>query len=435
MDTIGRHNIKWILVAIYLFGGCTGPNETVLPRNIPTQQIKSYPLRSEDDLDILLNEMGSQKIVLLGEASHGTAEYYNWRAYISKRLIAEKGFTIVAVEGDHIDMHRLNQCIKTATNDSCITNVLSGFNRWPQWLWSNTEFAEFVQWVKHRNDSLPDTSKVNLSGLDVFNFTSALNELVTGLNDSTALHHARRAQDCLKQIGVDAMRYSTAVSKGSLTCREQVSGLWQSIQQVIGKKIDNEKELSTIQHAAVLLDGELYFRLRNSDAAGSWNTRVRHMQETIRRLLQFYDSHARIIVWAHNTHIGDARYTDMPTRRRTNIGELLRKEYGDRNVFSVGFGCYSGEIIAGSTWGAPFSKIKIQPARPGSWEQILHTDGPHNKIVLSKDLMTNEKLKSWLYQRAIGVVYSETYTPSIIPRRYDAFIYFDTTHSIHPLKK
>jgi erythromycin esterase len=429
-----KHTTKWFFAVIYFFAGCAGPKKPIPASHSRNEQISSYPLSSESDLDILLSEIENAKIVLLGEASHGTAEYYTWRAAISKKLITEKGFSFIAVEGDHIDLYRLNKCVKGESKDTSIIHVLSGFDRWPQWLWGNNEFAKFAEWVKDWNANLPDDKKVRVYGLDVFNFAGALNELVTVLRDSTALYHAKRAQGCLRTFGDDALRYSSAVSKGSVACKQEVYGLWQEIQKISGEQINNEKQLSMIQHALVVLDGEQYFRLRNSDAAGSWNARVRHMQEIIRRLLQFYGSDIKLIVWAHNTHIGDARYTDMPTRRRTNIGELLRKEYGEKNVFSVGFGSYSGEIIAGYTWGAPFSKIKIRPAKEGSWEHLLHLDGAYNKIVLSKDIINNVRLKTWIVQRSIGVIYSETYTPSIIPMRYNAFIYFDTTHAIHSLK-
>jgi erythromycin esterase len=428
-----KHTTKWFFTLVYFFCSCAETKKTVPAVESQNQHIKSYSLSSEDDLDMLLGEIGKAKIVLLGEASHGTAEYYTWRATISKKLITEKEFNFMAVEGDHIDLYRLNQCVKGESNDTSIIHVLSGFDRWPQWLWGNEEFARFAEWIKYWNARLPGYNKVRVCGLDVFNFAGALNELVSVLSDSTALHHAKRAQGCLRAFGGDALSYSSGISKGSFDCKQEVYELWRAIQKISGERIDNEKQLSLIQHALVVLDGEQYFRLRNSDAAGSWNARVRHMQEIIRRLVQFYGSDAKLIVWAHNTHIGDARYTDMPTRRRTNIGELLRKEYGEKNVFSIGFGSYSGETIAGYTWGAPFSKIKIKPAKDGSWEHLLHMDGAYNKIVLSKDIINNVRLKTWILQRAIGVVYSETYTPSILPMRYDAFIYFDTTHAIHAL--
>jgi erythromycin esterase len=432
---ISKHTGVRIFIIVYLFCACTATRNTTTISPVAEGQIPCHPLRSEVDLDILINEIGKARIVLLGEASHGTAEYYNWRAAISKRLITEKGFNVIAVEGDYIDLYRLNQYLNGKSQDISLNAVLSRFNRWPQWLWSNEEFADFVEWIKNLNVNSRDDEKVKLLGLDVFNFAGALDELVTVLNDSTALYYARPAQECFKPYGGDALRYSTAVSKGSAVCKEEVYNLWQAIQKIAGEKIDNEKELALIQHASVVMDGEQYFRLRNADAATSWNTRVRHMQEMIGRMLRFYGRDSKLIVWAHNTHVGDAHYTDMPSRQRTNIGELLRKEYGEKNVFSVGFGSYSGEIIAGYTWGAPFTKIKIRPAKEGSWEQLLHADGAYDKIVLSKDIATHPRLKTWTEQRAIGVVYSESYVPSVIPRRYDAFIYFDSTHAVHERRK
>ncbi|HWJ28910.1 MAG TPA: erythromycin esterase family protein, partial [Flavisolibacter sp.] len=286
MRAILKHTTKSLFIVIYFFGSCEGPKKTAHASDAQNQQINSYSLSSDDDLDVLIREIGKARIVLLGEASHGTAEYYNWRAAISKKLITEKGFNLLAVEGDHIDLYRLNRCIKGEPGDTDIIRVLSAFDRWPQWLWGNEEFAGFAQWIKNRNVGLVDEKKVNVCGLDVFNFAAALKQLLTVLDDSIALHHAKRAQDCLKPFGGDALRYSTAVSKGSFACKEEVYSLWQAVQKIAGKRIDNEKELSLIQHALVVLDGEQYFRLRNTDAADSWNARVRHMQEMIRRLLQ-----------------------------------------------------------------------------------------------------------------------------------------------------
>jgi erythromycin esterase len=424
-----------LFIGCFLFACKPTQRQRIVNNQTAGSHLTSYPLDKEQDLDALLKEMSNARIVLLGEASHGTAEYYNWRAAISKRLITEKGFNLIAVEGDHIDLYRLNKFIKKENKDTALLAVLSAFNRWPQWLWANQEFASFVRWIKNYNQTIPAAREVRLYGLDVFNFVAALNELNTGFNDTTALRQLRLAQDCFKPYGNDALNYSTAISRSSTGCREEVYKLWQSVQQIIGVKIRSEKDLLLLQHAAVVFDGEQYFRTRNKDHAISWNGRVRHMQETIRRLLNFYGHDSKIIVWAHNTHIGDAHYTDMPTRQRTNIGELLRKEYGEKNVFITGFGSYTGEIIGGLTWEAPPGKIKIRVAKESSWEYLLHKDGAFNKMVLSKDIAGNTALNKWVEQRSIGVVYSETYIPSIIPQRYDAFVYFDSTHALHALIK
>jgi erythromycin esterase len=423
------------LILITLIASCAGPKKSGPAGNVSNEKIASHPLRSDADLNILINAIGNSRIVLLGESSHGTAEYYDWRAAISKKLITEKGFNLIAVEGDYVDIRRLNQYVNGESNNTSIESILSIFNRWPPWLWSNQEFAAFADWIKEWNAKLKTGKKVNLSGLDVFNFSSAIDELVKLLNHSPGSEHAKKSQDCLKPVGGDALLYSTAVSKGSISCKDELYKLWEDIQKITGKKIDNENELALVQLALVARDGEQYFRLRNVDAAESWNTRVGHMQQMILRLLEFNGPHSKLIVWAHNTHIGDARYTDMPTRRRTNIGELLRKQFGENNVFAIGFGSYTGAIVAGYSWGAPWSKIKIRTAKEGSWEQLLHIDGANNKIILSKDIIHNPRLQTWLEQRSIGVVYSETYIPSIIPERYNAFIYFDTTHPIHLLNQ
>jgi erythromycin esterase-like protein len=430
------NKIPLLLFLGWFFLACkTQQRQGTLKNQNTASPLVSYMIEKEQDLDVLLKEIGEARIVLLGESSHGTAEYYNWRAAISKRLISEKGFRLIAVEGDHIDLHRVNEFIKRENRDSGLLRLLLNFNRWPQWLWANMEFSAFIHWVKKYNQSIPAAKGINFYGLDVFNFSSALNELSIVLHDTVGLRQVKSAQDCFSPYGNDALNYSTAVSKPYADCKTQAYNLWQWVQKAIGEKISSERDLLILQHASVVLNGEQYFRTRNRDQAASWNARVWHMQQTIRRLLNFYGRGSKIIVWAHNTHAGDAHYTDMPTRQRTNIGELLRKEYGEKNVFIMGFGSYTGEIIGGYTWGASFSKIKIRPAKEGSWEYLLHHNGANNKIVFSKDIFKQPGFNKWIEQRAIGVVYSETYIPSIIPRRYDAFIYFDSTHAVTPIKK
>jgi erythromycin esterase-like protein len=392
-----------------------------------TVQFAYYPLHEENDLDILLKEIGDTKLVLLGESSHGSSEFYQWRAAISKRLITEKGFDFIAVEGDWYDMLALNDLIAGKRYVS-VYQVMHGFNRWPRWLWANQEFAGFTQWLQQ--NQTPENS-IGIYGLDVFAFSKGVNGLKAVFADTSALH---AASECFNKYGNDAMVYSTAVTKARQDCRQFAEAIWQQALKITGGKTRNEQDLMTLQAAALIKNGEAYFRTRNQDQAASWNGRVDHMHQTIKRLLEYYGRNAKGIIWAHNTHVGDAHYTDMTTRRRTNIGERLRGELGGNNVFIIGFGCYNGEVIAGESWGAEPKKIRIYPAKQGSWEELLHKDAPVNKILLSRELVNNPALKSWVPQRAIGVVYGETYIPSIIHRRYDAFLYIDSTTAIKELR-
>jgi erythromycin esterase-like protein len=213
------------------------------------------------------------------------------------------------------------------------------------------------------------------------------------------------------------------------------------MQELTNEGVPQSEELFVAQqHALVALNGERYYRAMVSDNSESWNIRDRHMAQTLDRLLQLHGSGSKAIIWEHNTHVGDARYTDMAHRGEVNVGQLARKAYGEENVFIVGFGSYEGSVIAASRWGAPIQKMKVPAAQDGSWEQILHSDGGTDKLLLSRELRDNKRLKRSIGHRAIGVVYNPSmerygnYVPSIIPQRYDAFLFIDQTQALNPLE-
>lgn len=416
--------LKYSFMILMILAIYCGKRPVAGPAPVSNVQFPYHPLKEEKDLDVLINEIGGAKLVLLGEASHGSSEYYQWRAAISKRLITEKGFDFIAVEGDWVDLLYLNEFIAGKRYVS-VNQVMSGFNRWPQWLWANNEFAGFSMWLQQNNSN--EGRPVGVYGFDVFAFAKAINGLKTVLPDTSALNAAK---DCFEKYGNDAIKYSNAVVKQKADCSQYTEAIWQQVLQLTGGKIRNEKDLMTLQAAAVIRNGERYFRTRTQDHASSWNGRVMHMHETVKRLQEYYGRDAKGIIWAHNTHVGDAHYTDMPTRQRTNIGETLRREFSGKNIFIVGFGSYTGEVLAGEYWGAEPKKIKLRHAKEGTWEHLLHVDAPVNKILLSKDLKNVRVLQTWLPQRSIGVVHTETFIPSIIPRRYDAFVFFDTTRAL-----
>jgi erythromycin esterase len=418
--------IRSFLILLILITGCY--KRPVKPASISDVQFPYYPLKEEKDLDILINEIGDAKLVLLGESSHGSSEYYAWRAAISKRLIDEKGFDFIAVEGDWMDILYLNEFLAGKQYVS-VQQIMSGFNRWPQWLWANNEVADLALWLQQHNNG--KATPVGIYGLDVFAFSKGVSGLKALLPDTNALH---AAADCFNKYGNDAIEYSYSVAKAKSDCSQWTESIWQQALQITRGKIRSEKDLHTLQAAALVKNGEAYFRTRTQDQATSWNGRVMHMHETTKRLLEYYGSDAKGIIWAHNTHVGDARFTDMPTRQRTNIGETLRREFGEKKVFIVGFGSYTGELLAGEYWGARPKKIKLMPAKEETWEHLLHLDAPVNKILLSRDLKNVAALKTWVSQRSIGVVHTATFIPSIIPRRYDAFVYFDTTHALTLIK-
>ncbi|MFN2458054.1 MAG: erythromycin esterase family protein [Chitinophagaceae bacterium] len=405
--------------------------------------IPNYPLKNKQDLDILLNEIGDARIVLLGEASHGTSEYYTWRTAISKRLIQEKEFDFIAVEAEWADSYRVNQFIRGQKKDSAaVLSLLKQYNRWPTWMWGNYEVASLVSWLNSYNQPKNATEKIGFYGLDVFCIWESLNELISLLKNTDAVVQtaAKKVHQCFQPYSKDISKYATAQASATKSCSRETNKLWQFILNHIGEKTaTNETDFLMQQYALVVFNGERYYTAVADNYAESWNIRDRHMALTLKRLLEFHGKNAKAIVWEHNTHVGDAKYTSMTRSGQINIGELARKEHGEKNVYIIGFGSYSGSVIAAERWGANLKKMEVPPAAEGSWEHILHKSGASDKIILSKDIVGNRSYNRWIDQRAIGVVYNpqlektRNYVPSIIPRRYDAFIFIDKTTALRPL--
>jgi len=406
-------------------------------------QIPNYPLRNEADLDVLINAIGDARVVLLGEASHGTHEYYTWRTIISQRLIKEKGFDFIAVEGEWADSYRVNQFVKGEKKDSAATvQLLHQYNRWPTWMWGNYEVASLVQWLNEYNQAKQKNDKVGFYGLDVYCLWESMSELTPYLQqaNNTIQNAAQKVHQCFQPFSNDAVEYARAVMNASASCRQETNRLWKSMENLNNSRQFDEEALFVMQqNALVAYNGERYYRTMVTDDNESWNIRDRHMAQTLRRLLNFHGKDAKAIVWEHNTHVGDARYTDMAKAGQTNVGELARKEYGEQNVFIVGFGSYSGTVIAAKKWGAPIETMTVPPALPGSWEAILHQLSPNNKLILSNELSQNRFFSQPIGHRAIGVVYNPqiehlgNYVPSLMSKRYDAFIYLDKTTALKPI--
>ncbi len=411
--------------------------------NVKKVEIPSYPLTSEKDLDILMKEIGDARVVLLGEASHGTSEYYTWRAAISKRLIQEKGFDFIAVEGEWADCYRVNNFIKGEKKDSAaVIQLLKNYNRWPTWMWGNYEFASLVSWLNTYNQSQKNVSKAGFYGLDVYCLWESMTELMPYIKNAEPdiKNAAQKVHTCFKPYSSDPHDYAMAVAKLDASCRNETSAFWKNMLKYTGGNPERREDFFVMeQNALVALNGERYYRAAVESSNESWNIRDRHMAETLDRLLKQHGPESKAIIWEHNTHIGDARYTDMSAGGMVNVGELVRKKYGQENVYIVGFGSNEGTVIASERWGSPHKVMNVPKAPADSWEYLLHKAGANNKIVLSKELVENKRLKKSIGHRAIGVVYDPAiesygnYVPTIIPKRYDAFIYIDKTKALRPL--
>jgi erythromycin esterase len=427
----------WLVALLIVLLSC----KKNTPGNTETATVPAHALRSAQDLDSLLLQIGKARIVLLGEASHGTAEYYQWRSAISKRLIEEKGFDMIAVEGEWADTYRVNQFIKGERKDSTLAvSLLRQYDRWPTWMWGNYEIASLVTWLNHHNQTKPAEEKIGFFGLDVYCLWESMEELMPYIQGNDSLVQiAQQVQQCFQPFSADAMEYAYAVANTSANCSAQTERLWRAVSRITGDSTATDEGAFVMQqNALVALNGENYYRSSVSSYPGSWNIRDRHMTQTIRRLLKWHGPDAKIIVWEHNTHIGDARYTDMAAGGMVNVGQLVREEWGRDQVYAVGFGSYRGSVIAADDWGGPVKTMLVPAAQKGSWEAMLHQQSAENKILFSDELRQQEALMKPLGHRAIGVQYdpareSGNYVPSVIPERYDAFIFIDKTTALHPL--
>lgn len=400
------------------------------------------PLERKEDLDPLMDRIGDSKYVLLGEATHGTHEYYSWRAEISKRLIEEKGFSFVAVEGDWPDCYKINRWVKDLPGSGAsIQEVLKNFKRWPTWMWANWEIAAFADWMKRHNSGLEPSEKVGFYGLDVYSLWESMESIVNYLEkeDPETAALARRTADCFEPYRKNDS-YVTAYQDMKPRCRSEVVELLTEIRKNV-EKYDDEREsgLNAELNSLVLKNAEKYYEAMAKFNSSSWNVRDSHMVETLNTLMDFHDDDAKVIIWEHNTHIGDARATDMAAHGMHNVGQLVRQQHQQEGVVLVGFGSYKGSVVAGEFWGGEMKEMELPRAIEGSVEKILHQVGANNKLLIFDDgSPLKEIFNERLGHRAVGVVYDPhrergNYVPSRLSDRYDAFLYIDETRGLHPL--
>lgn len=405
----------------------------------------AYPLQSKADLGPLFDYIGDARIVMLGEASHGTHDYYTWRMHLTKKLIEEKGFNFIAVEGDWPDCYRLNRFIKGYdTSFKSAFKVLQTFKRWPTWMWANWEITALADWLYQHNKGVCADKKVGFYGLDVYSLWESMESIMEYLKrtDRSVLPLAENAYQCFEPYGKDeGLSYARASQFVPDLCHTAVVALLKKIREKMpGYNTDHENVFNAEQNALVAVGAEQYYRAMIKGGPHSWNIRDRHMAETLDRLLKFHGENSKVVVWEHNTHIGDARATDMAGEGMYNIGELVRIQHADKGVVLVGFGSYKGTVTAGRSWGATMQAMQMPEAAKGSLEHLLHTAGAQNKLLLMDDLANNDMfLENRFGHRAIGVVYNPeyeqygNYVPTVLPLRYDGFIYLDETTALHPL--
>lgn len=403
---------------------------------------RAMKLESADDLDAIVQAIGDADFVLLGEASHGTSEFYTLRAELSKRLIVEKGFSFIAVEGDWPSCYTLNRYIKQYENPAVnVREALGDFNRWPTWMWANNEVMNYAEWLYDFNKNKTYGRQVGFYGIDVYSLWESMDEILSHLKKtgSPELEAAQKAFDCFDPYKRDPQTYGVSAAFLSESCEEEVVKLLTDLQAKRKlSKGEDESVLSDELNALVAVNAERYYRSMVQGGSDSWNVRDRHMVEALNRIKAFHGPDAKAIVWEHNTHIGDARATDMEADGMVNVGQLLREQYGDNRVYIVGFGTHRGTVIAADQWGGEMQAMMVPEAQSGSWEDLLHKAGAFDKILLFDH--DSEPFHVPVGHRAIGVVYNPrrergNYVPSVMARRYDAFVYVDESKALAPLRQ
>jgi erythromycin esterase len=418
---------------------------------------QARPLRNTQDLDPLMERIGDARYVLLGEASHGTSEYYTWRAELSKRLIREKGFSFIAVEGDWPDCYRVNRYVKAypESGDNA-HDVLHAFDRWPTWMWANREIVDLAEWLRRYNDQrrVPVDRKVGFYGLDVYSLWDSMRAVVDYLDriDPQLAAGAKRAYLCFEPYHEDEQEYARATYLVPTSCEDEAVSVLRALRGKAPayKEDGREAYFNAEQNAFVARNAELYYRTMVRGGPDSWNVRDRHMVETLDRLMAHHvqlNPNAKAIVWEHNTHIGDARFTNMASGGMVNVGQLVRQGHDVDGVVLVGFGSHRGSVIAGEEWGAPMQRMRVPDARTGSWEDVMHLALTGNESIHDAALVVFAdaddggiaELDEPIAHRAIGVVYDPdherwgNYVPTMMARRYDAFVFVDETHALSPL--
>jgi erythromycin esterase-like protein len=405
------------------------------------------------DYDALLGLVGAARLVLLGEASHGTHEFYAERAAVTRRLIEEKGFTAVAVEADWPDAYRVNRYVRGESEDRDAHEALGGFRRFPTWMWRNTVVVEFVEWLRAYNDALPaPATKVGFYGLDLYSLYTSI-EAVLGYLDRVDPEAARRARgrySCFEHFGEDTTAYAYAAAYGGAeSCEpgvvEQLVELRRRASELAGRdgRVARDEFFHAEQNARLVKNAEEYYRSMFRGRVNSWNMRDRHMAETLDALVAHLSSEgraAKVAVWEHNSHLGDARATEMGEGGEWNVGQLVRERYA-RDCFLVGFTTHSGTVTAAQDWDEPGRRRRVRPALEGSYEALFHDAEPGRFMLdLREEGAARELLSRPRLERAIGVVYRpETerlshYFHARLAGQFDAVLHFDETRAVEPLE-
>jgi erythromycin esterase-like protein len=408
--------------------------------------IRDAALRA--DVSTIVDRIGDARIVLLGEASHGTHDFYALRADITRRLIETNGFRAVAVEGDWPDSRRVHRFVTGKGDDDTADDALSGFRRFPQWMWRNTVVREFVTWMRAHNAPLPAAKRSGFYGLDLYSLHASIDAVLRYLErvDPPAAERARARYACFETTD-DPQQYGYAATRDLIeSCEDDVIRQLQELRKCAddytGRTGQEDEFFSAEQNARLVANAERYYRSMFRGRASSWNLRDTHMVETLDAVVEQLerDGDARVCVWAHNSHLGDARATQMGRGGELNVGQLVRKKYGN-DACLVGFTTYTGTVTAARDWDAIAERRVVRPGLRGSVEELFHRAELPEFLLDLHEPAVARALSAPLLERAIGVIYRpETerqshYFEASVSGQFDLVIHLDETRALEPLER
>jgi len=412
------------------------------------------PMRAlMSDFDPLLELVGDARCVLIGEASHGTHDFYRQRAQLTKRLIVEKGFDAVAAEADWPDAYRVNRYVRGLGQDADAGEALADFRRFPAWMWRNADVLDFVGWLRDFNDARGAQARVGFYGLDLYSLHSSIGAVLAYLDktDQSLSERARQRYACFDHFGSDPQDYGMRAALGlSPDCEREVVQQLLELREQRAHLVENaglaasDEHFQAEQNARVVKNAEEYYRTMFRGSVASWNLRDSHMAETLESLLVHLQGRGRsskVVVWAHNSHVGDARATELGKEGELNLGQLVRERFGAEATL-IGFSTYHGAVTAASDWGQPAQRMPVRAGLEQSYESLFHELDQPAFILRSSDLPAamRAQLAEPRLQRAIGVVYrpeSERrshYYQTSLPRQFDAVLHIDRTRALEPLE-
>jgi len=398
---------------------------------------------AEADLGALLERIGGARVVLLGEATHGTSEFYQMRARITRELIVRAGFTFVAVEADWPDARWIDGYVRHA---EAIPAGPAPFTRFPTWMWQNRDVGDFVEWLRVHNASVTASQRrAGFYGLDLYSLYASIGAVLDYLDeiDPAAARVARERYGCLAPWRGEPAAYGRdAVTGRALPCAGEVVAMLTDLlaRRMEYSQRDGERFLDAVQNARLVANAEHYYRIMYQGSPPSWNLRDRHMFDTLVQLLEFHGPEAKAVVWEHNSHIGDAAATEMALRGEYNVGHLCRRRFGE-DAYLVGFGTDHGTVAAAHNWDEPMQVMDVRPAHPDSYERLCHDSGvPAFLLPLRTPARPEirEELGGSRLERAIGVIYrpaselASHYFEASLPSQFDEYVWFDRTQAVQP---